>query len=131
MNKSKSENIEIEEVPESKSDKSEISFDQEIVDQIKKLIEEGESKDDISFEMIVSHQMKPSLFEKYWKPLNVSKCYRRKTTEMFFESDGLVSKKEWSDEMVRGGYLKNTTNYLQHFATFYSLYHHKEFNPKV
>ena len=138
---------EIEEVLESKSDKSKIEFNQEILKSMVDLHESGESKDDIIFGVQELHGlMKPSLLEKYWKEtgLGLSKCYRtetclifleelRKQTELDPEFKGLVNpgKKFWSDRMIEGGFLKDTKNYLQHYSTYYSLFNRIPLDNKI
>jgi len=127
MSKSKSLNQEIEKVLSEKSDKSEIKFDQSMIDHMIKLNDEGLSKDDNLFGIQEKFGLqKPSYLEKHWKEsgCGISKCYRGRTLDLFNSTEGKVTKKEWEDDMISGQYLKNITNYRQHYLTYYGCYHH-------
>ena len=146
MNKSINleEKVEIEKVLNEKEDKSEISLDENILNEIQDKMDNDESKDDISFDIIIGHKMKPSLFSKYWSHLNEVKCYRTETVLMFLnkleselkndpEFTGLINpgKKVWSDRMEEGGFLKKTKNYLQHYSVYYSLFNRIPLDKKI
>ena len=129
MKESKKVENEVNEILESKSDKSDISYDQNILDKMIELKSSGNSKDDVMFEIQTEFGvMKPSLLTKYWTKSGCSVSsgsgYRQRTVEMFLDTNGELTQKEWEDEMISGGYLKKIVNYRQHFATYYHLYHH-------
>lgn len=129
-NQSTKEEKEIQDmILENKSNKEEILLNEEVLKKIIELKESDMSKDDISFEIVVSFKMKPSLFEIHWKSLQQSQSYRDKTIENFLdrilENDlSMVEDykmKEWCEEMVKGGYLSKSENYKQHFIVYKSL----------
>ena len=129
MNKSKSEEKSmIEEFVEENGVKSH-NLDQSVIDHI---IEMKSSKND-TMEYLRSQTSVPyNQWEKYWtesgRKVSGGSGYRQRTVSMFLDSDGLVSKEDWEKEMIEGGYLKNITNYRQHFETYYHLYHHTLMN---
>ena len=128
MSKSKSLNQEIEKVLSEKSDKSDIQYDQQIIQKMIGLKESGSSKDEI-LDSIYSDVGGFKMLDKYWKEsgcqISGGSGYRQETVKMFIDSDGEVTQKEWEERMISGGFLKKIVNYRQHFSTYYHLYHHK------
>lgn len=130
MKQSENMKEDIEAVLAAKPDKSKIAFNTEILDLMVDLKAGGQSKDEIIFACMSIELLKPKVYEMHWNEAGCKASggsgYRQRTVQLFLDSDGAITKKEWEKDMVDGGYLKSIVNYRQHFDTFHHLYHHTQ-----
>ena len=130
MKQSENMKEDIEAVLAAKSDKAKptIEYNQDILDSMVSLKAAGQSKDEIIFACMAIELLNPKVYELHWKESGCQASggsgYRQRTVQLFLESAGEVTKKEWEKDMVDGGYLKSVVNYRQHFETYHHLYHH-------